>query len=172
MNIRMLSKIKQAYLKWNWLLMLVFFVLTIFDFVFGILALLCIIPAFAIALKTGNKKFCARSCPRGNFLGKILRNFNINFNTPQLFYSKTFKNGLFATMFLVFIIALIKTGGEASKMGFVFFRFILSSTIVGLIVGTLFKPRSWCQICPLGQGTKLAGDLSVRIDKVIDNNSN
>jgi len=171
MKSRIFTKIKQAYLKWNWLLMLVFFVLTILDFAFGILALLCIIPAFAIALKTGSKKFCAQSCPRGNFLEKVLRKLNLNLATPQVFYSKKLKNGLFLTMFLLFIVALVNTDGDTTKMGFVFFRFILSSTIIGLIVGTLFKPRSWCQICPLGQGTKLAGDLSVKIDNAIDNSN-
>lgn len=155
-----MKKIKEIYKKWNWRLMLVFLALSILDYKFGLLALLCIIPAIYMAIKTKTKRFCAYSCPRGNFLTKTLKKIHMDKNIPRFFFSEKFRNIFLTIMFSLFGISLFKTGGDITKIGFVFFRFIASSTIVGLVIGILYKPRTWCQICPLGQGTKLIGNLS------------
>lgn len=163
--------IKNFYNRWNWLLMIIFLVLSILDFRFGIMAILCIIPAFAMAIRSGKKKFCAISCPRGNFLNRLLKNWYKNIKTPAFFRNEIFKNIVFIIMFSLFIIALIRTDGSATAIGFVFFRFILTSTIVGIILGVIFKPRTWCQICPLGQGTHIAGQISGKIQNITNKGS-
>ena len=32
---------------------------------------------------------------------------------------------------------------------------MLTSTIIGLVVNTLFKPRAWCSFCPMGTMTQM-----------------
>ncbi len=36
-----------------------------------------------------------------------------------------------------------------------FFSVMLTSTIIGLVVMALFKPRSWCAFCPMGTMTQM-----------------
>jgi len=161
----------QLYKRYNWILMFLFLILSIIDFRFGIMALLCIIPAFGMAMLNGNRKFCTIWCPRGNFLIRILKNWYKDLKTPALFRSKVFKNILFIVMFSMFIKALIDTDGNLHKIGFVFFRFIFTSTIISIILGLLYKPRTWCQICPLGQGSQITGNISHKIKEVYDKGS-
>ncbi|MGM0508104.1 MAG: 4Fe-4S binding protein [Fusobacteriota bacterium] len=161
-------KIKELYFKWNWVLMLVFLALSVLDYRFGLMAILCIVPAVYMAVKTKNKTFCAYSCPRGSFLTKMLKNIHRDKKIPRFIFSEKFRNTFFVIMFSLFGMSLFKTDGNLMKVGFVFFRFIASSTVIGLVLGFLYKPRTWCQVCPLGQGTKLVGKLSENLETKTD----
>lgn len=43
----------------------------------------------------------------------------------------------------------------AAQFSFGFYSLMLTSTLIGLIVMALFKPRSWCVFCPMGTTTQL-----------------
>ncbi|TDT71951.1 4Fe-4S binding protein [Hypnocyclicus thermotrophus] len=151
-----MKKIKELYLKWNWLLMILFLLLAIINPLFGLAALFCMVPAIYVSIKEKKKTFCGFYCPRGNFLTKLLQKISLNKKAPKFFQSSKFKSLFFALMFAFFIYSLNKTEGDLFKIGFVFFRFILTSTIIGSILGIFFKPRTWCQICPFGYMTELS----------------
>lgn len=53
-------------------------------------------------------------------------------------------------MIIMMTVSLIGAGGNTNEIGFVFFRFVMVTTIVGIIMGIFFMPRSWCQVCPMG----------------------
>lgn len=42
-----------------------------------------------------------------------------------------------------------------AQFAFGFYSVMLTSTIIGLVVMVLFKPRSWCVFCPMGTMTQL-----------------
>lgn len=42
-----------------------------------------------------------------------------------------------------------------AKFSFGFYTLMLTSTIIGLVVNTLFKPRTWCSFCPMGTMTQM-----------------
>ena len=42
-----------------------------------------------------------------------------------------------------------------AKFSFGFYSLMLTSTIIGLVVNTLFKPRVWCSFCPMGTMTQM-----------------
>ena len=42
-----------------------------------------------------------------------------------------------------------------AKFAFDFYSLMLTSTIIGLAVMALFKPRSWCVFCPMGTMTQM-----------------
>lgn len=41
-----------------------------------------------------------------------------------------------------------------AQFAFGFYSLMLTSTIIGLIVMILFKPRTWCSFCPMGTMTQ------------------
>ena len=41
-----------------------------------------------------------------------------------------------------------------AQFSFGFYSLMLTSTIIGLAVNTLFKPRTWCSFCPMGTMTQ------------------
>lgn len=41
-----------------------------------------------------------------------------------------------------------------AQFGFGFYSLMLTSTIIGLIVMALYKPRTWCTFCPMGTMTQ------------------
>ena len=42
-----------------------------------------------------------------------------------------------------------------AQFSFGFYSIMLTSTIIGLVVNTLFKPRTWCSFCPMGTMTQM-----------------
>lgn len=42
-----------------------------------------------------------------------------------------------------------------AQFSFGFYSLMLTSTLIGIIFMTLFRPRSWCVICPMGTMTQL-----------------
>lgn len=42
-----------------------------------------------------------------------------------------------------------------AQFSFGFYSIMLTSTIIGLVVMLLFKPRSWCTFCPMGTMTQM-----------------
>ena len=42
-----------------------------------------------------------------------------------------------------------------AQFSFGFYSLMLTSTIIGLMVNTMFKPRTWCSFCPMGTMTQM-----------------
>ena len=49
-----------------------------------------------------------------------------------------------------------------AQYSFGFYSIMLTSTIIGLVVMALFKPRTWCTFCPMGTMTQLICKLKAR----------
>ena len=49
-----------------------------------------------------------------------------------------------------------------AKFAFGFYSLMLTSTIIGLVVMALFKPRTWCVFCPMGTMTQMISKLKVK----------
>ena len=47
------------------------------------------------------------------------------------------------------------TADWAAQFAFGFYSLMLTSTLIGLIVMVLFRPRTWCSFCPMGSMTQL-----------------
>lgn len=149
---------KKSHMKWSWIIIVSFFILGIIDFRFGILGFICMGAPLYHALKGEGKVHCAKYCPRGSFLGKFLKTVSRDIPLPKFMRTKTAKNLLLALMLTVFSISLIHTEFVFAKMAFTVFRFMGLSFIIGILMGVFFKPRSWCQVCPMGYGAGLVGN--------------
>lgn len=47
------------------------------------------------------------------------------------------------------------TADWIAQFSFGFYSLMLTSTIIGLVVMALFKPRTWCTFCPMGTMTQM-----------------
>ncbi|NBI07054.1 4Fe-4S binding protein [Senegalia massiliensis] len=153
---------RKSHMKWSWIIIVSFFVLSIIDFRFGIFGFICMTAPIYHALRGRGKVHCSHYCPRGSFLGKFLQKINLGNNMPKWMKTKKAKNILLGIMITLLSISLIHSGGDFNKIAFSLFRFMGVSFIVGIMMGIIFKPRSWCQVCPMGYSTGL-------IKKVKDN---
>lgn len=148
---------KGSHMEWSWIIIVSFFILSILDIRFGILGFVCMITPMALAASGQGKIHCSHYCPRGSFLGKVIKAISFNNNMPKFMDTKLFKNILLALMISMFSFALYHAGLNFNKIAFSVFRFMGASFMVGILMGIIFKPRSWCKVCPMGYASGLIG---------------
>ena len=73
---------KKSHMEWSWILMVIFFVLSIVNIYFGILGLFCMLTPFIYTFKGHGKLHCSHYCPRGSLFGKYLQKISINKPLP------------------------------------------------------------------------------------------
>lgn len=145
----------KSHMEWSWWIMVIFLILGIADFRFGVLGFLCMLAPMYHALKGRGKIHCRSYCPRGSILGKWLPYLSLQKTMPQFMTRKWFKYGLLLMMVTVFSISLYHADWQFHKIAMRVFRFMVLSLGVGIVTGIIFKPRSWCVICPMGTATGL-----------------
>ncbi len=146
---------KKTHMSWAWSIMIAFLTLGIFDFRFGILGFACMGAPMYHALRGRGKIHCQKYCPRGSLLGRFLEKISMQNSLPKFMMKKNFKYGLLLTMIAVFSISMYHAGFDFYRIAFSMFRFMTMSLFIGILMGVLFKPRSWCVVCPMGTGTSL-----------------
>ncbi|QUH26457.1 4Fe-4S binding protein [Serpentinicella alkaliphila] len=146
---------KKSIMSWSWIFIVLFFSLGVINIKFGILGLVCMFVPIYLALRGGGRVHCSKYCPRGSFLGKLLQSISFKNDLPKYINNKTVKNIMLTWMILMFAISLILAKGDFTKTAFAIFRMMAMSTSVGVLMGIIFKPRSWCVICPMGYATGL-----------------
>jgi hypothetical protein len=146
---------RKSYLKWSWIFMIAFIVLSVLDIRFGLLGIICMTVPLYHALRGRGKIHCSHYCPRGSLLWNFLKNISLGNNLPPYMKQKTVKNALLTFMVVMFSISLARAGFNVERIAFAVFRMMMASLAVGVIMGIVFKPRSWCQICPMGHATSL-----------------
>ncbi|AOY75979.1 4Fe-4S binding protein [Clostridium formicaceticum] len=146
---------KKSIMSWSWIFMVMFFTLAIVDIRFGILGLLCMGTPIYLAVRGGGRVHCAKYCPRGSMFGVFIDKISFKRNLPKSFKTKTVKNIMLIWMIGMFTISLIMAGGDFTKTAFAIVRMMTVSTVVGVMMGVIFQPRSWCVVCPMGYATSL-----------------
>lgn len=146
---------KKSYQKWSWIFMILFIGLSIIDIRFGLLGFICMGVPIYHALRGRGKIHCSHYCPRGSLLGNFVKNVSLQNNLPKWIKIKTAKKVLLTWMMVMFTISLINAGPNINRIALAIFRLMTSSLALGVIMGIIFKPRTWCQVCPMGYGTEL-----------------
>ncbi len=114
---------------------------------YGVLAMM----AFFLGLSIfKGRQWCGWFCPRGSFLERILGKVSLNKRAPRLFKMPAFRWSIFAALMSFMTFRLIRTGGDAAKIGSVFITMCIVTSILAISLGLVFKPRSWCSFCPMG----------------------
>lgn len=152
-------KTKKNYQQISWIVIVAFFLLGILDTRFGILGFICMGAPMYHAFKGEGKVHCSKYCPRGSFLGRFLKNVSLGNALPANYRSNKVKNGMLALMITLLSLSLYHAGLNFGSIAFVLLRFMFMSFIVGIIMGMIFKPRTWCQVCPMGHAAGLISDV-------------
>lgn len=139
----------------SWVIIVAFFILGIIDTRFGILGFICMGAPLYHAIKGEGKVHCAKHCPRGSFLGKFLDKVSLGNNFPPSYRSRKVKNGLLVLMVAMLTFSIVHSSFVFEAVAFALIRFMAMSFIVGIIMGVFFKPRTWCQVCPMGHAAGL-----------------
>lgn len=170
-----MKKKRKSIQSWSWILMITFLTLSIIDYRFGWLGVACIGTPLIHAIKGEGKVHCAYTCPRGSLLGKFLAKVSLGNNLPNWMKKETFKNILVTAMLVFFGFAMYHANADGFsfvKSGFAIFRLMTVSLLVGIILGVIYKPRSWCQVCPMGHGTILIDRVIKKKNKKVVLNNN
>lgn len=150
---------KKLYLKekskmsWSWILMVLFFILSFVNIYFSLLGLVCMAAPLYHTFKGRGKINCSHYCPRGSLFGKFFPHISLNNALPMWMRSKFAKNALLIFMFGMMGTGIILSNGSLYKISFTVLRLIIISTGIGIVLGIFFKPRAWCQVCPMGHLT-------------------
>ncbi len=153
---------RKSHQSWSWILLVLFILLSIIDIRFGLLGFVCMGAPIYHAVRGRGKIHCSKYCPRGSMLGRFLGLISFDYPLPHFLKTKTAKNILLLLMMLMFGISLyhaFHTPNVVKAIGLGIFRLMMASLALGIIMGIVFKPRSWCQVCPMGHGTALIKEL-------------
>jgi hypothetical protein len=121
---------------------------------FGLALAAEMIIAIVLSLTSPKPRaFCSGLCPRGRALGFALRPISLGKSLPRMFSTRQFRRFLCGTSMFLVIASLFQVApgvGVAEWAGMVFWILCLITLSAGIILGIIFRPRTWCALCPLG----------------------
>jgi len=109
----------------------------------------CMVAGLSIAVKRG-RAWCDWLCPRGSFLDVVLSPISLKKKIPDILRNTGFRIAVLSFLMLVLLTQLPRYWPSIAGMGLVFVTMLTVTTVLGIILGILFHPRSWCTICPIG----------------------
>jgi polyferredoxin len=115
----------------------------------GFSLLICMFGAIGIALYKG-RAWCDWMCPRGSFYDLFLNKLSRNMLIPSLFKTKWFRTLILSLLMGALGIQIYYALGDSYGIGRAFVLVLTVTTTAGIVLGAVFKPRAWCQICPMG----------------------
>jgi hypothetical protein len=158
---------------------ILFFVLGIINIHLSYLGFICMIVPFIFVIRDRRKIWCQKYCPRSYFFTKMCSNdgatppknfakygkwimltyFFINM-TNIIYTTILVALGISQPNYTVGLFMIIPIGKLPQIFNFetlvpiMYFSYkiysmMLSMTILGLILGIFYKPRTWCKICPI-----------------------
>jgi polyferredoxin len=146
-------KKRKQHQDWTWTLIIVFFLLSIANIYFSLLAIGCMVKPVYHAVRGRGKLHCSHYCPRGSFLGEFLKNLSLGLKIPAWFRKEKTKQIILGLMLSMTLLMLFKSRGNVLLISEGFLRMMMTSFILAVLTGIIFKPRTWCQICPMGHAT-------------------
>lgn len=135
--------------KYSYIILITFMILGFFDFRIGLIAILCMVGPIIISLFKG-RFWCGNICPRGSFYDNVVSKFSSKRKVPGFLKSSLFRAAVTITMLTMFTLGMIKNWGDLYAMGFIFYRLIVVTTLIGIALAMFYNHRTWCNFCPMG----------------------
>ena len=135
--------------KYSYIILMIFIIIGLFDFRIGLIAILCMIGPIILSIFRG-RFWCGNICPRGSFYDNIVTKFSSKKKAPCILKSVYFRALITILMLTMFTLGMIKNWGNLYEMGFIFYRLIVVTTLIGIILSLFYNHRTWCNFCPMG----------------------
>ena len=127
----------------------VYLVVTWFHPVVGWAAIVCMLGPVLVSVRRG-RWWCGHVCPRGSFYDRVLARVSPHRPIPGFVRTTGFRVGMVLFIFAMFGVQMHSAWGDWGAMGMVFWRIILLTTAVGVVLALVYAPRTWCSFCPMG----------------------
>lgn len=114
----------------------------------GYIAIAMLVFMFVLSLFRG-RYYCGWFCAMGAFFERVLAVFSRKGNMLPLFKEAWFKWFIFVVMMGLLTSRLILAHGDPMKIGAAFVMMWTISSGMAIGLGLIWKPRSWCSICPM-----------------------
>ena len=115
----------------------------------GYIAIAMLLFMLILSLFRG-RYYCGWFCAMGSFHERLLALFSRKKKMLPVFKAPWFRWLIFVLMMGLLLSRLILADGDPKKIGAAFVMMWTISTGMGIWLGLLWKPRSWCSICPMG----------------------
>jgi len=115
----------------------------------GFSLLICMFGAIGIALYNG-RAWCDWMCPRGSFYDLFLDRLSRKLPIPSIFKTNWFRTAVLSLLMAALGTQIYYAWGDSYGIGRAFVLVLTITTSAGIVLGAVFKPRTWCQICPMG----------------------
>lgn len=127
---------------------------------------LCMVAGVSMATVRG-RQWCNWYCPRGSFADAYLKLVSPNKRIPTLLRTTSFRLGVLAFLMLMLTIQVVRLWPDGFAIGGFFIVLLTVTTIIGIILSTIYHQRSWCSICPIGSLSSWVGNNKhqIKIDK-------
>lgn len=142
--------LKKFYSRFAFVILFAYLIAAWFFPPLGILAIICMLSPILFALAGKGRYWCGHFCPRGNFYNNLIKPLSARRPIPGFL-----KTTWFRILMILFILGNFSYGiyhswGNPGAMGMVFYRIIVVTTVVGIVLGLIFMERTWCSFCPMG----------------------
>ncbi len=114
----------------------------------GYLALALMLTMIGLTFVKG-RWYCGWLCAMGAFHERVTAKISLKREMPVLFKKTWFRALFFGLLMGLMTSRLLASGGEPAKIGAVFVMMWTVATTIAILFGLYYKPRSWCNFCPM-----------------------
>jgi ferredoxin-type protein NapH len=144
-----MTKVLKVWKKYSFLVFFAFIILSLFDMRIALAAIVCMTAPVIIAIRKG-RYWCGNLCPRGNFYDNVISKISKGRKVPAFFRSFYLRMIMVIFLFTMFTLGIYQNWGNLYGIGMVFYRIIVITTLVGIILSLFYNHRTWCHFCPMG----------------------
>jgi ferredoxin-type protein NapH len=144
-----MKKLLNLWKQYSFIMLFAFVILSLFDFRIAIAATICMVAPIIVSLFKG-RFWCGNLCPRGSFYDNVVSKFSKKKKVPKFLKSMWFRTIMVVFMMSMFAIGIYKNWGNFYGIGMVFYRIIVVTTLVGIVLSLFYNHRTWCHFCPMG----------------------
>ena len=141
----------QSIQNFSFIIIVLFFVLSLLAPIFGLFGLVCMVVPVGLAIAGYGKAHCSHICPWGSFFGRILSYVSMKRKAlPHFMRTKPFKTVLPVWMAGMFMISIVTTVDDLTLLGSAIFRMMFISFIVGALYGNILSAKIMVSHLPHG----------------------
>lgn len=100
---------------------------------------------------------CGNICPRGSFYDTFFRFLGGTRPVPAWLTGMRFRWWALALLMSLMALQIAQDPGNPMHWGRVFWLVCLVTTGVGVLLGLMYRPRTWCSFCPVGTMSNAIG---------------